>query len=502
MRRVRELLRLHYGARAIARELGVSRSTVKEYLARAAAAELTWPLPAELSDAVLQEQLFAAGGPKPGTRRRVEPNWAALVREMKRPGVNLTVLWEEYSAAHSGGYSYSRFCELYREFEGRLSPTMRQHHAAGEKVFVDYSGKTVPIVDQRSGEVRSAQIFVGVLGASNYTYAEASWTQSLPDWIGAHVRMFAFFQGCPRLVVPDNLKAGVQKPSFYDPEVNRSYARMAAHYEVGVLPARAGKPRDKAKVEAGVRFAQSYILGRLRHLTFFSLAECNAAIATTLSRMNERPMRRLGVSRRQLFEAIERPALHQLPATPYVYAEWRLARVGPDYHVEIDSFFYSVPHALIRQQVDICITTHTIEVFHRGRRVAAHPRRYGGRRHGTDPGHMPSAHRRYAEWTPERFQRWGRTLGPNTEGLIIAILAYRPHPEQGFRTCLGVMRLLRGVDAARAERVAARAVEIGALNYKSIASILAHNLDRRPPAAADGDAIIMHANIRGPRYFH
>ena len=251
MRRIRDLLRLHYGtgasARAIARELGVSRSTVKEYLTRAAAAKLTWPLPAELSDAVLEERLFAAGGPKAGTRRRVEPDWAALVREMKRPGVNLTVLWEEYGAAHPGGYSYSRFCELYREFEGRLSPTMRQHHAAGEKVFVDYSGKTVPIVDQRSGEIRPAQIFVGVLGASNYTYAEASWTQSLPDWIGAHVRMFAFFQGCPRLVVPDNLKAGVQKPSFYDPEVNRTYARMAAHYEVGILPARPGKPRDKAK---------------------------------------------------------------------------------------------------------------------------------------------------------------------------------------------------------------------------------------------------------------
>ena len=252
MRRLRELLRLHYGvqasARAIARELGVSRSTIKDYLARAAAADLTWPLPDELTDGDLEERLFASGGPKPGTRRRVEPDWTALVREMKRPGVNLSILWEEYCAAHSDGYGYSRFCELYRDFERRLSPTMRQHHIAGDKVFVDYSGKTVPIVDRLSGEIRPAQLFIGVLGASNYTYAEVSWTQTLPDWIGAHVHMFAFFQGRPRLVVPDNLKSGIHKPSFYDPEVNPSYARMAAHYGVGILPARSRKPRDKAIV--------------------------------------------------------------------------------------------------------------------------------------------------------------------------------------------------------------------------------------------------------------
>jgi transposase len=506
MRRVRELLRLHYGtgasARAIARELAVSRSTVKDYLARATAAGVTWPLADQLTDGVLEERLFAASGSKPGARRRAEPDWAALVREMKQPGVNLTVLWEEYGAAHPGGYGYSRFCELYRDFEHRLSPTMRQHHVAGDKVFVDYSGKTVPIVDRGTGEVRPAQLFVAVLGASNYTYAEVSWTQGLQDWIDAHVHMFTFFQGCPRLVVPDNLKSGIHKPSFYDPEINRTYARMAAHYRVGILPARPRKPRDKAKVEAGVRFAQSYILGRLRHLTFFSLAECQTAVHEALRRINERPMRRLGVSRHALFEAIEHPALQSLPATEYVYAEWRLARVGLDYHVEIESFFYSVPHTLIREQVDVCIAARTIEIFHRGKRVAAHPRRYGGRLHGTDPEHMPSAHRRYAEWTPERFQRWGRSVGPSTEGLIIAILAHRPHPEQGFRTCLGVMRLLRGIDAARAERVASRAVEIGALNYKSIASILAHNLDRRPHSSAPGDTVIVHSNIRGPRYFH
>ena len=382
MRRIRELLRLRFGAgasdRAIARNLGVARSTVQEYLARAATAGLTWPLPDELSDEVLEERLFAGAGTKPGLRRRIEPDWAALVREMKRPGVNLTLLWEEYRDTQPSGYAYSRFCELFREFEHRLTPTMRQHHVAGDKVFVDYSGKTIAIIDPTTGEMRSAEIFVAVLGASNYTYAEASWSQTLPDWIAAHIRMFQFYNGCTRLIVPDNLRSAVNKPSFYDPEVNRTYGKMAAHYGVGVLAARPYHPRDKAKVEAGVRFAQTYILGRLRHLTFFSLAECNAAIASALERLNGRPMRRLGISRRELFETIERPALQPLPSVPYEYAEWRFARVGLDYHVEIDRFFYSVPHALLREQVDARITTQTIEVFHRGKRVAVHPRRYGG----------------------------------------------------------------------------------------------------------------------------
>jgi len=251
-----------------------------------------------------------------------------------------------------------------------------------------------------------------------------------------------------------------------------------------------------------VRFAQTYVLGRLRHLTFFSLAECNAAIAQVLERLNGREMRRLGMSRRALFDAIEQPALKPLPPSEYEYAEWHFARVGLDYHVEVAGFFYSVPHALLREQVDTRLTARTVEVFHRGKRVAAHARRYGGPRHGTDPNHMPSAHRRYAEWNPERFHRQARGIGPNTEALIIAVLANRPHPEQGFRTCLGMLRLFRGLDAARAETVSARALEIGALSYKSIASILANNLDRQPSlTAADGTAIL-HSNIRGSRYFH
>jgi transposase len=506
MRRIRQVLQLRFGAhasaRVIAREVGVGRTTVQDYLTRAGAAGLGWPLVPDLTDEALEQLLFPAPSTKPGARRYPEADWPALVRELKRPGVSLLILWEEYNAVHPQGYCYSRFCELFREFERRLSPTMRQTHVAGHKAFVDYSGKKVPIADPLTGEVRMAEIFVGVLGASSLTYAEATWTQSLPDWIGAHVRMFRFWGSAPRLLVPDNLKSGVNKSSFYDPEVNRTYGKMAAHYNVGILPTRPRKPKDKAAVEAGVRFAQAYILGRLRNVTFFSLAECNAAIAAALERMNGREMRRLGVSRRQLFDTIERPAMQPLPEQDYEYAEWHLARVGIDYHVEVQDFFYSVPHALIREQVDTRATARTIEVFHRGKRVAAHARRYRGQRHGTLPEHMPSAHRRYAEWTPERFQRQAREIGPNTEGLILAVLARRPHPEQGFRTCLGVLRLFRGIDAARAEAVSLRAIEVGALSYASVASILKHRLDQRAsPQAADGTPLL-HANIRGSDYFH
>lgn len=506
MRRIRQILQLHFGAQAsarvIARELGVGRSTVQGYLARATAADLGWPLPVELTDQLLEERLFPPASLKLGVRRYAEPDWASLVREMKRSGVNLMILWEEYQAIHPEGYGYSRFCELYRTFERRLSPTMRQTHVAGHKAFVDYSGKKVSIVDPLTGEVCMAEIFVAVLGASNLTYAEATWTQMLPDWIGAHVRMFRFYGAAPRLLVPDNLKSGVNKASFYDPELNRTYGAMAAHYSVGVLPARPRKPKDKAKVEAGVRFAQSYILGRLRNATFFSLAECNTAIAAALERMNGREMRRLGVSRRQLFEAVERPAMQPLPEQDYEYADWHLARVGIDYHVEVAGFFYSVPYGLVREQVDTRATVRTVEVFHRGKLIAAHARRYGGPRHGTQPDHMPSAHRRYAEWSPERFRRQAHAIGPNTEALVIAVLARRPHPEQGFRTCVGVLRLFRGIEAVRAEAVCAHALEIGALSYQSVASILKHRLDRRAsPQAADGTPIL-HANIRGSGYFH
>ena len=409
MRKLRELLRLKFGEgnlsdRAIALQLGIARSTVQDYINRIAAAGLTWPLADDLTDDLLNECLFGRPNTLAGLRRRVEPDWAALVREMRRPSVQLRILWEEYRAIHPEGYGYSRFCELYRAFEQKLTPTMRQHHVAGEKVFVDYSGKKLSIVDPTTGFIKTAELFVGVLGASNYTYAELTWTQQLPDWIGAHVRMFAHFGKVTRLVVPDNLKSGVHRPSFYDPETNQTYGRMADHYGVGVLPARPYKPRDKAKVEAGVRVAQFYIIGRLRNLTFFSLSDGNKAVSEALEALNSRVMRKLGVSRRDLFLQLDQPAMRPLPTTPYEYCEWKKARVNMDYHVEIIGFFYSVPHSLIREEVEARITVNTVELFHKGRRIAVHVRRYAGNRYATNDDHMPSHHRFYAGWSEEAVQ--------------------------------------------------------------------------------------------------
>ena len=505
MRQIRDLLRLsHEGCsvRDLVLRYGVARSTIQDNLKRAKDAGLTWPLPGDLTDDFLEKALFSDKGRKAGHRRHPEPDWALLARELKRPGVTLSVLWEEYRQVHPEGYGYSRFCELFRHFEQRLSPVMRQEHVAGDKAFVDYSGKRVPIADPKTGEVREAEIFVGVLGASNYTYAEATWTQQLSDWIASHVRMFDFYQGVPRLLVPDNLKSGVHKASFYDPEINRSYGKMADHYGVGILPARPRKPRDKAKVESGVRLAQTYILGRLRHQTFFSLAECNTAIRNALDDLNGRPMRQAQCQPQgPLRRGRAAGTAGSCPPRPMSSRSGSLPGSGPTITSRSKKFFYSVPHALIRAQVDVRMTSKIVEIFHKGRRVASHQRRYHGRRHGTHPDHMPSAHRRYADWSPDRFKRWARSFGPDTEGLIISILANRPHPEQGFRTCLGVLRLFRGLDRERVEKIAAHAVDIGALTYKSVASIIEHKTERHQQPTEDGP-VIDHPNVRGSQYFH
>jgi transposase len=508
MRQVREIMRLKsagVSGQEIARRVGVAPSTVRLTLKRVVAADLAWPLPAEVTDAVLEAKLFTGVGSKQGHRRQAEPDWAWIHRELKRKHVTLSILWDEYIAAQPDGYRYSRFCELYRSWEGRLSVTMRQAHAGGDKLFVDYAGDTVPVViDRLTGETHAAQIFVAVMGASSFTYAEATWTQGLGDWIGAHTRTLAFLGGVPKLLVPDNAKVAIIKACLYEPQVNRTYTEMAAHYGSAVLPARPRKPRDKAKVEACVRIVERWLLGRLRHRRFHSLAELNEAIAALLTWLNDkRVLRRIGLTRRQLFEELDRPNLGELPGEPYTLAEWRVRRVGIDYHVELDKHFYSVPYRFARAEVEARLTARTVEIFVKGERVALHLRTSGNGRHTTVPEHMPSSHRRYAGWTIGRIREDAARLGPAVAALCDQILERRPHPEQGFRACLGIVRLASAFGIERLDAACARAIEIGSLSYRSVRSILDNGLDRQQRQhKRDDDTPLLHANIRGPRYYN
>src|SRR5580704_11633755 len=446
MRRAREIIHLKFSAcvptREIAWRLGIAASTVRETLRRLESAGLNWPLPDDMTDGKLETALYTNRGTKQGHRRHAEPDWPMVHRELKRKHVTLLIVWDEYIAENPGGYSYSRFCELYRAFESRLPVTMRQTHAAGERLFVDYAGDGVPVVvDRLTGEIRKAQIFVAVLGASSFTFARAGWTQALVDWIDAHVHAFEAIGGVPHLLVPDNTKAAVVKACLYDPLVNRTYAEMATHYGAAILPARPRRPRDKAKVEQAVLIVERWLLGRLRHRTFYTLGEVNAAIGELLAHLNEeRPIRRLGATRRQLLEQIDRPALKCVPTEPYVFSEWRVCRVGIDYHVEVVAHYYSVPYRFARAEVDARLTAQTVEIFLKGERIAAHMR-MSGHKHTTVAEHMPSSHRRYAGWTIERIRADARLIGPATAALCELILETRPHPEQGFRACLGIVRL-------------------------------------------------------------
>ena len=505
MRRIKDVLRLKaagHSRRQIAQSCGVARSTVAEYMKRAEAAGLSWPLPAELDDAELERKLFPPPLAIPAEQRAV-PDWSVVNQEFRRKGVTLQLLWDEYKEANPEGFQYSWFCDHYRHWLGKVDVVMRQTHRAGEKLFIDYAGQTVPVIDPKTGEVVEAQIFVAVLGASNFTYAEATWTQALPDWIGSHVRAFSYFESVPEIVIPDNIKSGVHLAHRYEPELNPTYAEMGQHYAVAIIPTRSAKPRDKAKVENGVLVVERWILARLRNRQFFSLIDLNAAIAELLEVLNNRPFKKLPGTRRSMFESLDRPAMQPLPATPYEYAEWKKVRVNIDYHVAIDKHYYSVPYQLVKQQIEARVTSNTVELLHKGKRIASHRRSYQPGRHTTINAHMPKAHREYAEWTPERLVRWASETGPATAKLVETILSSRPHPQHGFRACLGIMRLGKGYTTARLEAAARRALAIGSCSYKSVESILKNGLDRKPlpPTVIDTPAI-EHDNLRGSDYYH
>ncbi len=521
MRKIKEVLRLRFelglSQDQIARSCSISQASVSNCLARARAAGVGWPLPEDWDEARLEEALYAYarhGGPaggepvqgdpvhRPAKPQRPTPDFAHLHQELQtHRRLTLLLLWEEYRQNHPDGYGYSRFTELYHRWHRHLDVVLRHEHKAGEKLFVDYAGDTIPIFDPKDGSERKAPIFVAVLGASSYTYAEATWSQGLEDWLGAHVRALEFLDGVPELVVPDNTKTGVRRACRYEPDLNPAYQEMAQHYGVGVVPARPYRPRDKAKVEGGVLLVERWIVAALRHRKFFSLAELNQAIRELLVKLNQRPFRKREGSRATLFQELDRPALRPLPAERFRLHHWAEARVNIDYHIQFDRHFYSVPYTLTGERVEIRSTATTIEVFHRGQRVASHVRSHEPYKATTVNEHRPKSHQQHLSWPPSRLLNWAKTVGPATAELFAEILKSKPHPEMGYRSCLGILRLGQRYPSERVEAAAKRAVATGACSYHSVKSILERSLDRQALDEPPSSVPVAHQNLRGAAYF-
>jgi transposase len=507
MRKITEVLRLHhehgFSARQIAKSLSIARSTIKDYLGRAARAGVPWPLAPELDETSLECLLFPPL-PRIAQEERHMPSMEYLHQELKKKGVTLQLLWHEYKQNHPDGYQYSQFCRLYRQWSERLDPPLRQEYQAGEKLFVDYAGQTMPIVDASTGVITDVQIFVATLGASNYTFAEATLSQDLPSWIQAHVHAFAFFGGVAEITVPDNLRAAVTRSCRYEPDLNATYRELAEHYGTVIIPARVGRPKDKAKVESGVLQVEQWVLAPLRHRTFFSLSELNEAILEQLDRLNNRPFQKLDATRRILFERLDKPALKPLPDQPYVFADWKKAKVNIDYHIEVDHHYYSVPYQLIHEEMDVRLTATSLEILFNGRRVATHCRSYRRGGYTTLPEHRPKSHQKHLEWSPSRILHWAAQIGPDTQKLAASILEQRPHPEQGYRSCLGLLRLGKTYSPERLEAACSKALEIKAYSYKNVESILKKGLDRQPSPCASSQRplpLLIHENLRGKQYY-
>ncbi len=506
MRKIRDILRLRLSGglsiREISRSTKVSVGAIQKLLSRANELGLTWPLPDHLDDNGLA-QLFYPGTDTSGLLRYQMPDWTDVHQELKRKGMTKLLLWEEYTRQYPNRcYSYSQFCDRYRHWRTLQKRSMRQAHKAGEKCFVDYCGPTVPIINAGTGEVRDAQVFVAVLGASNYTYAEATLTQALPDWLGSHVRMLAYFGGCTDMVVPDNLRSGVSRACRYDPDLNPSYQQWAEHYDVAVVPARPYKPKDKAKAEVGVQIVERWILARLRHHSFFSLAELNQCIRALLEDLNNRPFKQLPGCRRSAFEQLDKPALKPLPTQPYQYVAIKPVKVNIDYHVQYDLHCYSVPHQYVGEKIELHAGDTLVEAYFRRQLVATHPRRHTPG-FSTNPAHMPKRHQAHQQWSPGRLKRWAGDIGPDTGAWVSGQFDRREHPEQAYRVCLGLLNLSKQYPAIRLNAACRIANRAGLERVKQVRAILKSNRDRLPEQLSlTAELPQDHENIRGPHNFH
>jgi len=505
MRKVSEVLRLSLEQRLSARSISIScclaRSTVADYLRRARVAGLGWPLPEDLDEEQLGALLFPGRGHKP-ERDRPSLDMVYIRNEMKRPHVTLQLLWEEYRGGTPDGYGYSQYCQLYRNWLGRQAVSLRQDHRAGDKLFIDFAGQTIPVFDPVTGEVRKGHLFVAVLGCSNYTYAEVTPTEQTADWIGAQVRALEFFGGVPKVVVPDNPRSIVNRPCRYEPDINMTFQELAEHYRFAVIPARVRRPKDKAKVEGGVLIAERWILAALRDQKFFSLGEVNEAVRKLLYKLNEHPFKKMQGCRKESFEKLERGALSPLPERRYVVAEWKRVGVNVDYHVDVDGHYYSVPYTLLRQEVMARYTRHSVELFHKSRRIAVHARSYQKGKHTTLSDHRPPAHAAYLAWTPERIASWAGTIGPGCRDAAHSLMASRAIPEHAFRACLGLIRLGKRYGNERVDKACSKALKLNIVGYRHIESMLRHGRDKLPwPDEVKPHVVVDHDNIRGAAYY-
>jgi transposase len=512
MQKIKQILQLHHESglsrRAISIAVGTSYGSVANYLNRAHKAGISWPLPKGMDERDLGRLLFPSQATSK-SRRFTEPDFPQIHQELKQKGVTKLLLWEEYRQAHpNDGYSYAQFCHRYKVWRGHQARSMRQTHHAGEKLFVDYCGPTIPIVNPDTGEFYNAQVFVAVLGASNYTFACASRSQQQADWINAHVKAFEFFGGIPELIIPDNLKSAVLKTHRYKPEINPTYQQMASYYQTAIVPARPYKPKDKAKAEVAVQIVERWILARLRHHTFFTLASLNQVISELLVDLNNRAFKKLPGSRLSLFEQLDKPALKPLPTSPYQYVEIKLARVHIDYHIEYDKHYYSVPNHLVKQQVEVHASCTMVTVYAYGQRVSSHPRSFIQAGHSTLTEHMPQAHRALSEWSPERFLSWARSIGPATKKIVTTLLHKKRHPEQNYRSVLALLSLAKTYDRLRLEKACQRALDINSPTRTSVVSILKKGLDKveitQPNKMHPQNELALdhHENIRGNEYYH
>jgi len=516
VRKIKDVLRLRLVAglssrRQLARAVGCSKTAVSDCLRRAAVAGLnSWEIIDGLDEAELEKRLYPSareGGAPPKNVRRPLPDWVQIREELARRDhqVTLALLWQEYKTEYPDGYQYSQFAALYRAFEKKLSVVLRQPHRAGEKVFVDFCDG-LSLLDPISGERIKTQLFVGALGASSYTFAIATLSQELPVWLDRHVRMFEFFSGVSSLTICDNLLSGVTHPDRYEAELNASYRELANHYQTCVIQTRVRKPHDKGKVEAAVLVAQRWILAALRHRRFYHLAELNAAIAELLCRLNDRVMRHVKQSRRQLYEKLDRPALKPLPARAYEYADWKQVSVNIDYRISFDDHYYSVPYTLVSEKLWCRATHHTVELSHRGKRVASHVRSFVKYAYSTLPEHRPASHRAHLEWTPSRLINWGKTVGPHTAAVVEHVIRSKPHPEQGYRSALGLLRLSDRYGAERLERACERAITLRSASYRTVKTMLKQRMETAPLfdqiQSPDPTAELGAVNVRGRRYYN